>query len=203
MEEEQQEPKRRGRPPKAIPIFQTQEDTDDTSKKIDKLLEVIEQERQARIAAEAKLQEKELVEKKEKDPMSGPGVLCECTKITLSEAWQLKSQERLNPITGVEEMVTDPAPPGYDKRLGPNNGYFVVKPENNRAEIRLEQAVIPNCQSKYTREYYVYTKKPVEDRGDFKKEPPKVKVNLCEKHQQVFGAKTKEQWEAEGKSVPN
>lgn len=156
---------------------------------VDKLLKALEEERQARQEAEDKLSTKEEEEKKVEDPMSGPGELCEATKVTLSESWQLKSQEAFNPKTKTEEMVTEPPPEGFEDRLGPNNCHYVVKPEHNDSRVPLKEAVYPNCRSKYTQEYSVYGPKPVQDRGNWEKEPPRYNVHLCEKHANLFGAK--------------
>lgn len=158
-----------------------------SEERADQLLDALEKQKARADAAEAKLEAKEKSEAKEKDPMSGPGNLCQVTDITLSEAWQLKSQERVNLQTGTEEMVTDPAPEGFADRQGPNNAHFVVKPED--MTIPLKDSVIPNCQSKYTRELQVFGPKLASDKGNFKKEPPKIKMHLCEKHEKMFGAK--------------
>lgn len=153
-----------------------------------KLLKKLEEEQKARKEAEAKLKEQEVEKAKEVDPMSGPGELCECTKVTLSEAWQLKSQEKISPETGTEEMVTDLAPDGFVDRAGPNNTHFVVKPENAKPNVRLQDAAIPACQSKYTKTYTIKGKKSVQDSGNPNKPHPKVKLNLCERHASLFEA---------------
>lgn len=155
-----------------------------TDNKVDKLLAALEEERALRKEAEKKLEEKETTEKKVKDPMSGPGVLCEATKITNAEAWQLPMRERVSPISKTPEMISDPVPEGYAVKPGPNNSQYIVNPGSTE--------LIPNCKSKYTREYWVYGTKAAEDRGNFKKEPPKVPVHLCEHHAHVFQAHTPE-----------
>lgn len=158
---------------------------DDT--KTNKLLEQLALEKKARQEAEDKLSERDLLDKKKTDPMGGPGELCEVTKITKAEAWQLPSRERVNPKTGTEEMISDPVPEGYQIKEGPNNAHYVVALGKKVEDAEL----IPNCKSKYTREYIVYGPKQVTDRGNFKKEPPKISVILCEKHATMFGARKK------------
>lgn len=178
----------RGVPKKKFDEMMDTQAPESSDEKVNKLLEVVEQERTARKAAEDELEASKKKELKAKDPMSGPGVLCQVIKITKSEAWQLKSQERTNPLTRTEEMMTDPVPEGYADRLGPNNCHYVVKPEHVDPKFPLDEAVIPNCRSKYTQEVTVFGPKPAVDKGDFKKDPPKVKLHLCEKHKEMFGA---------------
>jgi len=177
---------KRGRPKKVdIETGKVEEKQD----KVDKLLEALERERSERQSLEQRLNEIEEKKLMEEDPMSGPGALCEVTKITLSEAWQLKSQEVYNPQSKTEEMKTEAPPEGYVDRPGPNNGHFVVRPENNTNKVHLRDAVFPNCRSKYTQEYSVFGPKPAHQRGDFNVDPPRFNVHLCEKHAKMFDAK--------------
>ena len=160
-----------------------------------KLLEELSEQKKAREKAEKKLEVKEVKEKKEKDPMSGPGEVCECTKITRSESWQVPNIEVVNPKTQTVETKPNMkmVPEGYEVRYDATNSVFIVKEghgDMNKYKD-LQEVVIPNCQSKYTRELTVFTSKLVQDRGDFKKDPPRITVHLCEKHEKMFGAKTK------------
>lgn len=157
------------------------------------VLEALAAEKKAKEEAEAKLTARDEGEKQAQDPMSGPGVLCEAVKVTLAEAWQLRRQEFINPDTRTEEMRSEPVPEGYVSREGPNNTLLVVKPGNEKSSVDLREAAIPNCRSKYTQEYSVKGPKKAQDRGNFDKEPPRFKVHLCEKHREMFGAKTEEQ----------
>ena len=167
----------------------TEEKLDKLEKNQNKLLESLVEEKKAREKAEKALETKEVKEKKEDDPMSGPGKLCECIKITRSEAWQVPSVEIVNPETQTVETKPDMSkvPEGYVVRQD-----FIVKAEyEDKNKFKdLQKIVIPNCHSKYTRELTVYTSKLIQDRGNFKKEPPRITVHLCEKHEQMYNAKT-------------
>lgn len=156
--------------------------------KVNKLLAELEKERAEKKELADKLEAKEIVERKEKDPMSGAGTLCEVTKITRSEAWQLPSRERYSEGSRTMEMMSDPCPEGYQTKQGPNNTTFIVEKSYSKPQ---EAPELPNCRSKYTDTYEVYGPKKPTDRGDFKKEPPKVEVHLCEKHAEIFGARKK------------
>lgn len=147
---------------------------------VDDLLKELEKEKAERQKIEAELKEKNITEAKVKDPMSGPGVLCEVTKITQAEAWQLPVRERISTSSNTPEMIPDPVPSGYAAKDGPNNTMYIVKPGS--------PDLIPNCRSKFTQTYWVYGRKPAEERGNFKKEPPKVEIHLCEHHADVFQA---------------
>ena len=158
-----------------------------------KLLESLAAEKKLREKAEKSLEVKEVAEKKVADPMSGPGNVCEVTNITRSESWQVPSIEVVNPKTMTVETKPNMAmvPEGYKVRYDSTNSVFIVKEgHEDMQKYTLEEVVIPNCQSRYTKELTVFTKKSVLDRGDFSKEPPRVTVHLCEKHQKMFGAIT-------------
>ena len=154
--------------------------------KVNKLLEELALERAEKKELAKKLEAIQIVEKKEKDPMSGAGTLCEVTKVTKSEAWQLPSRERYSEASRTVEMMSDPCPAGYQTKQGPNNTQYIV--EKSFADPR-EAPELPNCRSKYTDKYTVFGPKKPTDRGNFTKEPPKVEIHLCEKHAEIFGAK--------------
>ncbi len=165
-----------------------------------KLLEELSEQRKAREKAEKALEKRELIEKKEKDPMSGPGEVCECTKITRAESWQVPNIEVVNPKTKTVETKPDMSkvPDGYKVRYDSTNSVFIVKEgHENLGKYELQDVVIPNCHSKYTKELTVFTSKAVQDRGNFKKEPPRRIVHLCEKHEAMFGAKSQKQVDLE------
>lgn len=167
-----------------------------------KLLESLAAEKKLREKAETKLEVKEIKEKKEKDPMSGPGELCQVTNITRSESWQVPNVEVVNPTTHTVETKPNMAmvPEGYSVRNDSTNSVFIVKEgHENLRKYRLNDVVIPNCHSKYTRKLTVHTKKPIIDRGNFQKDPPRITVHLCEKHEKMFGAKSQKQVDKENK----
>lgn len=159
-----------------------------TDEKVNKLLEELEKERAEKKELKDKLDAKENIEKKEKDPMSGAGTLCEVVKITKSEAWQLPSRERYSEASRTMEMMSDPCPNGYQVKQGPNNTAYIVDKSFTNP---MDAPELPNCRSKYTDSYEVYGPKKATDRGNFEKEPPKVEVHLCEKHAELFGARKK------------
>lgn len=135
------------------------------------------------------LEEKEKAEAKEKDPMSGPGKLCECVKITKSEAWQLPSREVMNPSTQTLEMKTAPAPEGYFSVEGTNNDFYVTAEEPKPFQKVSQTTLIPNCRSKYTKSYSVFGPKTADQKSDLKSEPSRYNVYLCEKHAEMFKGK--------------
>ncbi len=153
------------------------------------------------------LAKKEVKEKKEKDPMSGPGELCQVTHITMSESLQVPSREVINPDTQTVETKPDMSkvPEGHTVRPGPTNSMFIVKQgdEDRKKHPHDIDVIIPICQSKYTRELTIFTKKAVADRGNFKKKPPRVSLHLCEKHEKMFGAKLHKDLPADEKSNIN
>ena len=154
--------------------------------KVNKLLEELALERAEKKALAKQLDAIESLDKKEKDPMSGAGTLCEATKITKSEAWQLLSRERYSEASRTVEMMSDPCPAGYQTKQGPNNTTYIV---DKSFANSMDAPEIPNCRSKYTDKYTVFGPKKPTDRGNFEKEPPKVEVHLCEKHAELYGAK--------------
>ncbi len=164
-----------------------------------KLLEELSEQKKAREKAEKKLENKEAKELKENDPMSGPGVLCECTSITRSESWQVPNIEFVNPKTKTVETKPDMSmvPDGYVVRYDSTNSVFIVKEGHDNPKHNLQDVIIPVCQSKYTRELTVFTVKPVEDRKKINVNPPRRTLNLCEKHEKMFGAKTQKQVDKE------
>lgn len=165
-----------------------------TDEKLNQVLEAFEKEKEARIKAEAKLEQKVEQVKKEKDPMSGPGKICEVIKITKSESWQVPNKEVVNRETQTVETKPDmtKVPKGYTIRQG--EAYIVKAGHEARADYPNDlDVIIPNCHSKYTRELTVFTKKGMQQRGNLEIEPPRVTVHLCEKHEKMFGAKTKAQ----------
>lgn len=143
------------------------------------LLEQLAEERKKREEAENIIADRDAKELKERDPMSGLGKLCECTKITLSEAWQLPKHV-INTPDGRQEMRSDKCPEGYQVRKGANGNYIVGLEDKNPDNC----AYIPNCRSKYTQEYEYKMKKPAHFKLD--QEPPVGKVHLCEKHAKVL-----------------
>lgn len=143
------------------------------------LLQQLEEVRKKNQELESKWQERELKEKKERDPMSGPGKPCQAYKITVAESWQL-GKEVVNMPDGRPEMRLKKCPEGYQVRKG-TNGYYIVglddpKPEKNE--------YISNCRSKYTTEHEYKMRKPATFKID--QEPPKGKVHLCEHHAHVL-----------------
>lgn len=151
----------------------------DTSVNTQDLLKQLDEERAKRIAVESKWHEKEITEKKERDPMSGPGRICEAPKITLAESWQL-GKEIFNTPDGRQDMRLKKCPEGFQVRPG-TNGYYIVGLEKGKPE---DNDYIPNCRSKYTQEYEYKTKKPAH--YTIHQEPPKAKIHLCEHHAHVL-----------------
>lgn len=122
------------------------------------------------------IEEKETAEKKKLDPMSGTGEMCEAYKISLGEAWQIR---RVQSQDG-RSMVMEPTPKGYRVKSGAN-GYYVVGHEDEDPQ---KCQYIPNCRSKYTKQYNYYTKKPAN--AAFEDMPPQKKAYLCEHHAKVL-----------------
>ncbi len=119
---------------------------------------------------------REVEEKKVKDPMSGPGHMCEAFKITMGEAWQLRtviSQDG-------REMELEQCPEGYQAREGAG-AYYIVGLEDKDPK---KCAFLPNCRSKYTSEYKYRMKKPVH--FQFEQESPEGDIHLCEHHAKVL-----------------
>lgn len=143
------------------------------------ILKQLAEERAARLELEARWNEKEQKEKKERDPMSGTGKLCQAYKITVAEAWQL-GKEVINTPDGRQDMRLKKCPEGYQVRRG-TNGYYIVGTENPDPE---KNEYIPNCRSKYTQEYEYKMKKPAHFK--LEDEPPKAKIHLCEHHAHIL-----------------
>jgi len=143
------------------------------------LLKQLEEERKKREALETQINSQKEKEKRIKDPMSGPGRLCEATKITAAEAWQLK-RRIIDMPDGRQEMRSEPVPEGYQIRKGVNGNYIVGL--ENKDPLKCE--LIPLCRSKYTQEYTYKMKKPANFRLD--QDPPEGKIYLCDHHAHVL-----------------
>jgi hypothetical protein len=145
----------------------------------EELLKQLEIEREARRVAEEKLDSKVKAEIKVRDPLSGPGKLCEAVKITAAEAWQL-GKEIYNTPDGRQDMRLKQCPEGYQVRQGAN-AYYIVGVDNKDPE---KNELIPNCRSKYTKEYEYRMKKPAS--FAITEAPPEGRVHLCDHHAHVL-----------------
>lgn len=151
----------------------------DTGVTQEDLLKQLAEERKKREALESEINEQKEKKKRETDPMSGVGKLCEATKITAAEAWQLR-RRIINMPDGRQEMRSEPLPEGYQMRKGVNGNYIVGM--ENKDPLKCE--LIPLCRSKYTQEYTYKMKKPANFRID--QDPPEGKLHLCDHHAHVL-----------------
>ncbi len=142
---------------------------------------LLEEQNQLLRAQIAQKEEKELERTKVEKPETGPGDLCEATKITASEAWQLKKVLKKG-RSGIEAVV-EATPKGYRVR-NMGSGHYVV---DCTAEDPRSCPLIPNCKSKFTKKYKIYIKKPVH--YELTDNPPQKEFHLCEKHAKIFTGK--------------